>query len=505
MEASPSSRRCVLLRLAAWPRTEVPRLTDLPDLGTLPTLERVPRPFLPAPFSRAGRPFVATTVRTTLTLRSSHQGDCRQPPEQHHGSHLRAILARQLSTHFSIVHVVLTRSDISCHSMADHQLEAAIAEQHRTMSAAHARLLALLRVHASRGSYRSEGADTPGEWVASRLKLERSTAESWLACATRLARLPSLEAAFAAGTLSFDQVDALSKGARSEDDAWLATKAASWSTAQCRLYARRRHPASLREANTAHASRRLVMRHRKDGGLQLSGYLDPEGGAIVELALCDRAEQASPDPSTGQREPYRKRLADSLVDLIQAGHRALDPGRATVVLHVDASVLAGADEADTPGRREAADLARGGTAEVEGGSVLGAETARRLSCDSVWQVVAEAANDQAVHLAKERRSAPAWLRRELYRRDVTCRFPGCEHTRLLHAHHLVHWAKGGKTERSNLVLLCNRHHRFVHEEGWSITGDPDRELRFSSPDGLVLVSTPVPLDDTRNAAKPQAP
>jgi hypothetical protein len=31
------------------------------------------------------------------------------------------------------------------------------------------------------------------------------------------------------------------------------------------------------------------------------------------------------------------------------------------------------------------------------------------------------------------------------------------------AHHVVHWADGGPTSLSNLVLLCRPHHRAVHQ------------------------------------------
>jgi len=35
-------------------------------------------------------------------------------------------------------------------------------------------------------------------------------------------------------------------------------------------------------------------------------------------------------------------------------------------------------------------------------------------------------------------------------------------------HHLVHWINGGPTDLDNLVLLCRRHHRMVHEGGWQL-------------------------------------
>ncbi|MCY4646109.1 MAG: HNH endonuclease signature motif containing protein [Gammaproteobacteria bacterium] len=54
------------------------------------------------------------------------------------------------------------------------------------------------------------------------------------------------------------------------------------------------------------------------------------------------------------------------------------------------------------------------------------------------------------------------MRRALEERDRGCRFPGCA-SRFTEAHHVRHWADGGETSLSNLLLLCRRHHRAVHE------------------------------------------
>ena len=39
-------------------------------------------------------------------------------------------------------------------------------------------------------------------------------------------------------------------------------------------------------------------------------------------------------------------------------------------------------------------------------------------------------------------------------------------------HHIRWWRDGGTTDPDNLVLLCGRHHRLVHEGGWKIIVDP---------------------------------
>ena len=64
------------------------------------------------------------------------------------------------------------------------------------------------------------------------------------------------------------------------------------------------------------------------------------------------------------------------------------------------------------------------------------------------------------------------LKRALLARDQGCRFPGCTHTKWLDAHHVVHWADGGETTLENLVMLCSKHHRLLHEGGFEIKPGP---------------------------------
>jgi hypothetical protein len=90
------------------------------------------------------------------------------------------------------------------------------------------------------------------------------------------------------------------------------------------------------------------------------------------------------------------------------------------------------------------------------------------------------------------RTIPPALRRALEHRDQGCRFPGCGRP-FGEGHHIRHWAHGGPTTLSNLTMLCRRHHRSVHEEGFQVERQPNGELCFRRPDGVVLAESPVPL------------
>src|SRR5689334_9102272 len=89
------------------------------------------------------------------------------------------------------------------------------------------------------------------------------------------------------------------------------------------------------------------------------------------------------------------------------------------------------------------------------------------------------------------RTIPPALRRALQHRDRTCRFPGCAH-RFTQGHHIRHWAHGGPTTLSNLTMLCRRHHRAVHEEGYRVQRQRDGELRFWRPNGEPIPEVPTP-------------
>jgi hypothetical protein len=101
------------------------------------------------------------------------------------------------------------------------------------------------------------------------------------------------------------------------------------------------------------------------------------------------------------------------------------------------------------------------------------------------------ADGRVVEVGARTRTIPPALRRALQHRDKSCRFPGCT-VRIAEGHHVRHWAHGGPTKLSNLALLCRRHHRAVHEEGYQLERLSDGALQFRRPDGRPLVDVPAP-------------
>lgn len=179
-----------------------------------------------------------------------------------------------------------------------------------------------------------------------------------------------------------------------------------------------------------------------------------------------------------------QRRADALALLAEAALAGdLDRGTAgdryQVVMHVD-----GAEDA-------------GAVLELDHGvQRVSAETSRRLSCDASVVMTSGDGDGPNDVTSRRTRTIPAAVRRALAARDRTCRFPGCT-SRRCDAHHIEHWADGGESRVPNLVLLCRRHHRAVHEGGFDVTVGDGGALEFWRPQGARLRATPdrsAPMD-----------
>lgn len=99
-------------------------------------------------------------------------------------------------------------------------------------------------------------------------------------------------------------------------------------------------------------------------------------------------------------------------------------------------------------------------------------------------------------VGRKTRIVPTAIKRALRSRDKGCVFPGCRNHRFVDAHHIRHWSAGGETSLDNLMLLCTRHHRLVHEGGYRIEKDYLDRWMFKRPDGIAVPACGYRAEDT---------
>ena len=361
----------------------------------------------------------------------------------------------------------------------------AIADLSAHLDAATARLLDLIREFDARGGWNT-GFRSCAAWLSWRVGLDLGAARERVRVARALGMLPRLAQALARGELSYAKVRALTRVATPEtEERLLAVGRAGTADHVERIvrgWRRVDRIAEAREEARRHQSRALHVYPDEDGMVMLRGRLAPE--AVLVQALAAAREALSQGNVAAEPPTMAQQQADALALVAETAlHHGIDPGapgeRYQVVVHVDAPALA---DPDQPGQ-----------SVLEDGAHVSAETSRRLACDASRVVMRHGLDGRVVEVAARTRTIPPALRRALHHRDRGCRFPGCG-VRFGQGHHIRHWAQGGPTTLSNLAVLCRRHHRAVHEEGYQLDRPPNGELRFRRPDGRPLPEVPPPRE-----------
>ncbi len=366
-----------------------------------------------------------------------------------------------------LLSMVATGQVVDLSALGLDELEAELATLASHLYAGTCRWLELVGELDRRGGFAGSGQASCAEWLAWRCALTPRAAREHVRVARRLPELPLVHAAFARGELSYAKVRALTRVATADNEQELLELARALTAAQLERAVRGFRRVTTAEARELQESAYLSVFWEADGSLSIRGRLAPEDGALLLRAL-DAARDTLWKEGSGSAEPRPARQARNAEALVAVAEAALArpadsrPGgeRYQIVIHTDESVFSHDGE---------------GGCELEDGAALAAETARRLACDA-----------SITRNGRKTRTIRPPLRRALRTRDRGCRFPGCDNHRFLDAHHLHHWARGGPTTLGNLVLLCRRHHRLLHEAGWQI----DPHGRFHDPRGQPLPAAP---------------
>lgn len=332
-----------------------------------------------------------------------------------------------------------------------------------------------------------------------------ATAGGWSAAsARRLARAgalagehPALAAVWARGEITGEHVDALARRverlSRDEMAAVIAELDPFWGqlspagvTRFVEAAIRLLHPPPdpARDELDAYAARTLSWSILGDTVL-LAGSLPRVEGEAVIAAIDAIAERLR---TQADHVPGAARRADALVQLVNDAHAAgalPTRGGLPTGLTVTCDTIHGFTVATTSRGHVLTDAeARFTTCDAAVTPVLVTPVAvpprgpRSAAHDVAGAhlprlaALAAALLDQRIPLdvGRTQRSATQAQRRALAVRDRGCVIPGCGvPAEACQTHHLTEWATGGRSDLSNMVLLCWAHHRQVDLHMWQIT------------------------------------
>ena len=438
------------------------------------------------------------------------------------------------------------------------QLGERIADLAARINAAEGRMMALLADFDRRGGWRE--FSSCAEWLAWRTGIKIGPARERVRAARALVNLPRTSEALRSGQLSYAKVRALTRVATPESEETLLEFAQAASAARLeqrvRMWKQLSREGELTAEQVRHRNRAFSVFVDGDGMYVVRGRLEPEAGAVLMRAVeaaadaLYRREENGGEDAKMREQPSRptQRWADA-VGLV--AERALSAGfgedsdegtdesgtraeRYQVVIHTEAATLA---EEGEPGR-----------SDLDGVRVS-AETSRRMACDAATVEMVHAkpgivhrepeivhgkaespqnkaeevrgkpasvrdrartatdresrrpvASGPVLSVGRRTRTIPPHIRRALEERDRGCRFPGCA-SRFTEAHHVRHWADGGETSLSNLLLLCRRHHRAVHEGRVRVCTDRAGLALFFTRKGRELPDAPEAAGVTRSGTQ----
>ncbi len=370
------------------------------------------------------------------------------------------------------------------------------------INAANYRFLKLLAALVERKAWAEPGFRSPAHWLNYYCGISLGPAREKVRVALALAKLPMVDGAFSRGEISYSMVRAMTRAATPENESFLLRIAqhgtASHMEKLVRQYERAERLSKNDHCKTQSHAREFSWYTDDDGMLVFRGRLAPEDGAVFVKAMDavmhqvneekfqqKRAEETDQNLSKDvSAETFSQKRADALSRMAEHylatgedGPAPINSGdKYQVVVHINTN-----PDSLTP------------PAHIENGPVLSPATVKRLASDSSLITVLEDDKGNVLDVGRKTRTIPPAIRRTLIQRDKGCRFPGCCESKYVDAHHIHHWCDGGETKMDNLVLLCRKHHRLIHEENYQIKMDETGIPRFTNPNKQAMPRARYPL------------
>ncbi|MCB1256694.1 MAG: DUF222 domain-containing protein [Microthrixaceae bacterium] len=376
-------------------------------------------------------------------------------------------------------------------------------------NAADGRLVTLTVKALSDDLWQGSGIHSPVQWLMWQTGVARVTARRVVTIAARASELPVTLGLLAQGRLSLDQAHAIARFTPAEYEESVSNLALNATVNQI-TSATRLYDFDIEKPKGGRPSGRsehgMSFGFDDDGTWWARIRLAADEGAVVETAL-NKVRDALHDDAreTAKKIARLEGRPDTGTDK-ELGVEAVSwtdafTGMANSILNTGASGAVRAPRTGVHLHLEAPIHGEGAwVGELHGGTRLPDWLRRQLSCDANITTIWER-EGVPLSTCRGHRTPPERLRRLIEHRDrYTCRAPGCDSTRWLQAHHIIHWEDDGPTTTDNLVCLCPRHHRMHHQGLLGISGNPDIPigdpggLEFTNEYGRVIppVGTPRP-------------
>lgn len=371
----------------------------------------------------------------------------------------------------------------SIHGLEIPPSSAAVVEVARLHSALTAKVTMALAELDRRGEWEIDGSASMTAWMRSHLDVTNQQANRILKTGRRLHDLPATAGAWLAGELCEGQVEIIVANVTDR-------RAPMWAEHEAAIVPLLRRHDVVQTARAmqdwAHRADAILdgneppeepvsevhLVQTLDGRGYLNGSLDAESTEVIAtgLRLAD----------SGDRElTNAQRQGQAMVDVFRwyLDHQGAKLGkrhRPHLNVLVHESHLRRAE----PGR-------------TLNGTPLPGLVIRKLACDAnIHRVITDGVSS-ILDYGRSTRTIPPAVYTSLVLRDFGCRFPGCDRpSEWCEGHHIWHWEDGGRTDVSNLVLLCSKHHHRVHMRGWHIKLRPDGVVEVTDDVGRVRTSDP---------------
>ncbi|MHA3701614.1 HNH endonuclease [Jatrophihabitans sp. YIM 134969] len=411
----------------------------------------------------------------------------------------------------------LVSDDVDDGSLSDEQLGSRIVGLSGRIAASTSHWLLLVAEFDQREAWNAFGLGSTARWLSHHCGITHRTAVEHVRVARSLRTHARLADEMAAGRISYSHARGISRVVEPEDtelvDA-LVDSAEHGTVGQLedmvrglrRVDREEQDEADRKAGRPTGPKDTLDSRIGPDGRWHLSARLAPEDGATVDSALAAVARAEGVDRVTALVRLAEMALA-VLADTGRMPRELRGDERAAVVVHLDAADVPpppGAEEVEPEDESPGAEPRRRPFARLAGGPGLPDAVALRLLCDGrLRTIVYETEPDgrrRVLDVGRCQRLVTRKQFRALVVRDGhRCTVPGCESTRRLHVHHVIHWLFGGLTDPDNEVLVCEVHHRKIHDGEIDVRAVSPGRFRWFRSDGGELVPH---VDPSTLAANP---